>query len=298
MNFAAAYEEFRIYAKSRHKNQGFNTIVRNFKLHILPYFKDKSINELTKHDILAWQEEIYSKNYSNSFNNSLYCDFSSFIQFCILKDYTNFNIVREVGNFKKKIEVKNYDVYNIWEFRKFRRNLTNKIHKLYYSVLFFCGLRPGEALGLHFSDFKGRSLHITHNLERRGKRVLGTPKNATSVRYVKVNLILYIQLMFLRKYYIKKYGDSSYDYFVFGGKTPLSTTTLDRYKLKACEKARIRVITQHQFRHSYASRMLHCGVPIDYISYSMGHSRVSTTLDVYVHKEKRMHRTLLSRLFF
>ncbi len=296
MTFEEVYEEFKIYAKSRHKKQGFETLSRNFNLHILPYFKGRKIDDLNKQDVLAWQEQIYDHNFSNSFNNSLYCEFSSFIQYCILKDYVKFNFVREVGNFKKRIEVKKYDVYNIWEFRKFRRNLENFIYKLYFSVLFFCGLRPSEALALRFSDFFGRYIHIIHNLERRGKRALDTPKNASSIRYVKVNLFLYIQLTLLKRYYVKKYG-SDFDYYVFGGIKPLSTTTIDRYKLKACEKAHLRVITQHQFRHSYATRLLHLGIPIDYISYSMGHSRVSTTLDVYVHKEKRMRRTLLSRLF-
>lgn len=44
-------------------------------------------------------------------------------------------------------------------------------------------------------------------------------------------------------------------------------------------------ITQHEFRHCYATRMLNKGVPIDLISKKLGHSNVSTTLNIYVHSD-------------
>ena len=34
MSFEKAYEDFKIYASSRHKKQGFDTIRQNFELHI------------------------------------------------------------------------------------------------------------------------------------------------------------------------------------------------------------------------------------------------------------------------
>lgn len=78
----------------------------------------------------------------------------------------------------------------------------------------------------------------------------------------------------------------SNDYFVFGGPKPLAPTTIDRYKEKAYLKAKLPSITQHEFRHSYATRKIHKKVPIDVVSRSMGHSKVSTTLDIYLHQEK------------
>ncbi|MCI9280527.1 MAG: tyrosine-type recombinase/integrase, partial [Bacilli bacterium] len=63
-------------------------------------------------------------------------------------------------------------------------------------------------------------------------------------------------------------------------------------KKKACEKAHIHEITQHEFRHSYATRMIHKGVSIDYVSRSMGHSKVSMTCDVYLHQEKRIRKRI------
>ena len=79
---------------------------------------------------------------------------------------------------------------------------------------------------------------------------------------------------------------ASNDYFIYCGLKPLAPTTIDRYKKEAYTKAKLPSITQHEFRHSYATRRIHKNVPIDVVSRSMGHSKVSTTLDIYLHQEK------------
>lgn len=42
-------------------------------------------------------------------------------------------------------------------------------------------------------------------------------------------------------------------------------------------------ITQHEFRHSYATRMISMRKPINKVSKNMGHSTISMTLDIYTH---------------
>lgn len=298
MLFEEAFEEYKIYASKRHKKQSFDTIRINFNNHILPYFKDKLINELTKNDIILWQNTIINKNFSNNFNSLLYCIFSSFLEYCILIDKLDFNIVRSVGNFPKRFESKNYDVYTLSEFRHFRNNVDNFIYRQYFNFMYFYGSRPSEAIALRFSDLEGSILHIRHNMTRRGKRCLDTPKNASSIRDLHLDFITRVRFFILKCYYEKNYGYGNYDYFIFGGLKPLATTSIDRYKHKACLKAHIREIKTHGFRHSYATRMIHKGVPIDVVSRNMGHSKVTTTLDVYLHKEKRAIRPIFVRFHF
>ena len=55
---------------------------------------------------------------------------------------------------------------------------------------------------------------------------------------------------------MKHLNEFSEEFYIFGGNKPLSTTTIDRRKKLACEKAKMRPITQHQFRHSYTTRMI------------------------------------------
>ena len=282
MNFEKVYEEYRIYARSRHKKQGFITIDQDFNNHILPYFKDMNINEITKRDVIDWQNIILSKNFSNKYNAMIYYSFNSFIKYCVVCSYINENIVSAVGTFKKKIEYKEHKTYTIWQFRWFRHHIQDYVIKEYFNFMFFNGTRPGETMALKFSDLQGNFIHIRHNIHRKGKRELDTPKNQSSMRVIRISYLTRIRILILKYYYVNKYGSSNYDYFIFGGIKPLAPTTIDRYKTKACISARLYEITQHEFRHSYATRMIK-NKPINYVSKSMGHSRISTTLDIYVH---------------
>lgn len=296
--FYEVYEDYLIYASKRHKKQGFEALQRNFKNHILPYFKDKKITLLTKKDIIEWQNKIIDKNFSNSFNSTLFYEFSTFIDYCIDYSYLQFNIVLEVGNFKRKNEVKKSDYYTLREFRTFRKKIDNFVIKQYFNFMFFFGTRPSEAMALRFCDIEGNYIHICHSIHRRGKRELDTPKNQSSIRYLKLSLIARIRIFVLKCFYIKHTGSCPEEYFIFGGKKPLSSTTIDRHKKEACKKANIREITQHQFRHSYTTRMIHKKKPIDEVSQSLGHSKVSTTLDVYLHTKRGIPSIPHKRLIF
>lgn len=101
-----------------------------------------------------------------------------------------------------------------------------------------------------------------------------------------------------KEYYISKYGYLNYDYFILGGPKPLSPTTIDRYKTIAGKKANLKIITQHQIRHSYATYLISNGIPLNVVSKMLGHSNVETTARVYVHQdlsqEKRVLKTLNS----
>lgn len=286
MGFEEAYEEFKIYASKRHKKQGFVTIDQDFSKHVLPYFREKKINELTKLDVINWQNEILSNNYSNSFNAKLYYVFNSFVKYCVCCSYLNENIVSVVGSFNKKIEIKSHTTYTIRQFRKFRRYISSFIIKQFFNFMYFYGTRPSEAMALRFVDLNFRYVFIRHSIERKGKRTLDTPKNQSSIRVIKINFLMFFRIWLLKKYYVKKFGSFSNDYFIFGGLKPLAPTTIDRYKREAYTKAKLPSITQHEFRHSYATRRIHKNVPIDVVSRSMGHSKVSTTLDIYLHQEK------------
>lgn len=283
MTFDEVYKEYLEYASKRHKKQGFDTITKNFKLHILPYFKGKIINKLTKFDIISWQNIIYDKNFSNNFNRNLYYEFSAFMNYCVLYEYIKDNIVLQVDNFKKKFEVKKRKTYNLLQYFRFDFFMNDFVIKQYFHFMYFYGTRPSEAMALRFLDLDNFTLHIVHSIHRKGKRELDTPKNQSSVRDIKITIFMLFRIWLLKRYYKKIFGHCCNDYFIFGGKKPLSPTTIDRRKKEACDKAKLFCITQHEFRHSYATHKIRIGKPINEVSKSMGHSTVSMTVDVYLH---------------
>lgn len=301
MQFKIAFQNYTIFVARRQKKQSLETLKERFNLHILPYFSDYDIYILTKEDIINWQNEILKKNFSNNYNKSLHFLLSGFLNYCCSYHNLSVNVASQVGSFPKKYEKDKHDFYTFKEFRKFIKCVDNNIYKQFFNLMFYTGTRPGEAMALKFSDLKGNYISITKTMESHKKREIGTPKTFSSIRDIRIDYKLKKDLLKLQKYYIKEYNDSCFDYFIFGGKKPLAPTTINRHKQKACFKAHIRTITLHQYRHSHATLLLHRGVLINEISRRLGHSKVSTTLDIYTHtdlkQEKRVIRTLNSLRF-
>lgn len=300
MSFEEAYKEYLLYAAKRHKKQSFVTLQSDFNSKIVPYFKDYTIH-LTKLDILNWQNYINSLNLAYSYESKLYIEFGCFMDFCCNFYGLEYNPVKAVGNFTRKFQEKKTDFYTLKEFNTFIKYVSHPVYKVFFDIMFFTGTRPGEAMALKFSDLKGDYLSITKNLTTKGGRVLDTPKNQSSIRTIRIDKRLKKEILQLKKYYEKKYGFVSGDYFILGGIKPISPTTINRYKKSACVKAHIRPITLHQFRHSHATLLLQNGIVINEISRRLGHSKVSTTLDIYTHtnseQEKRVTSTLNSIRF-
>lgn len=303
MNFKEVYLSYKIYVSRLHKQQALNSLLYNFEYRVLPYFQDcENIHNITRNDILKWKDTILSFNYSNSFNANIYYAFNNFLEYCCLYHNLEHNYLKELGGFKPKIEIKKSDFYTLKEFNKFIKCFDNIIYKSFFTIMFYTGCRPSEAMALKFYDFDGKYISINKSIQRRGKRELDTPKNQSSIRKVIINRKVKKSIKLLKKYYIKKYGYFKSDYFILGAIKPISPTTIDRYKKEACNKANLRPITQHQFRHSYATYLTNSGIPINVISKLLGHSNVNITASVYIHQdlsqEKRVLRTLNSISLF
>lgn len=284
MNFEEVYEEYFEYVRKRHKKQGFITVTHDFKLYVLPYFKSSQLNFISNKDLIAWQTTILGYDFKNSYNKRLRYVLNDFLKFCYNSNYLDNNLL--LSPFPKRIEYNTHTVYTIHQFRKFRLFIENFVIKEFFNFMYFYGTRPSEAMALRFCDKRGRYIRIIHSIHRKGDRELDTPKNKSSIRAFKISLLMCFRIWLLKRYYLKIYGVFKNDYFIFGGIKPLAPTTIDRYKKKAFTNAKLPNITQHEFRHSYATRKIHKKTPIDIVSHSLGHSKVSTTVDIYLHQEK------------
>lgn len=299
MDFQKVYKEYLEYAIKRHKKQGYETIAKDFRARICPYFKDILV---TKESVKNWYDCILNEHFSNKYNNKLYCTFCSFLNYSVEKGYLEFNYLHDLGNFPKHYEEKKTDFYTFKEFKQFIKGFTREelVYKEYFSFLFFTGCRPSEAMALKFSDLRGNYVSINKTILRHGKREFDTPKTRSSVRDILLDKNTLKRIKFLKSYYEKKYEKRG-DYFIFGGEKPLSPTSIDRYKKNACNRVNIRPITTHQFRHSHATLLLHKGMLVNEVSRRLGHSSVNITLEVYTHtnyeQEKRVVHTLNSLRF-
>ncbi|MDD5835863.1 MAG: site-specific integrase [bacterium] len=298
MIFEDVLEEYMKYAETRHKKQVVYNLMKDFNNCISPFFNSKDVLKVNSLDVIEWENLILKRNYSNSYNKLLYSELCNFFDYVSLIAGIDCNVVRKTSNFPVKVEEKKDDFYTLEEFNRFICCVDDEIYKQYFNTLFFCGTRPSEAMALRFSDLNGNYLTVRHSLARHCYRELQTPKNQSSIRTIKIDDTLVKDFLRLKERYIKEYGDAREDYFIFGGRKPLAPTSIDRRKLKACQKANLRPITQHQFRHSHATFLLGKGIPLNEISRRLGHSQISTTLNIYCHvdlsQEKRVNQLINS----
>lgn len=150
------------------------------------------------------------------------------------------------------------------------------------------GLRIGEICALQWRDIDVRSgfLHISKTLRRiyyrdGNERVytldIGLPKTSSSVRDVPLSAQM---CRLLRP--LKKCAHED-DYLVSGKSTPLEP----RY-YRSCFAVLLRTlgiapVRFHALRHSFATRCIESGCDYKTVSSILGHSAISTTLDLYVH---------------
>lgn len=299
MLFEEAYNEYLKLASKQLKKQSFNVLQYNFNLNILQFFKGRLLSSIVLNDIYDWQDFIIQKNFCNNHNKNLYSMLIKFLNFCSCHYYLDISFLNYVKPFKLKYEEKKTDFYTLKEFKHFIKYVDNEVYKQFFNFMFFVGTRPGEAMALKFSDIVGNYIIINKTIDSHGKREIGSPKTLSSNRKIYIDKRLKNDLLKLSKFYV----GCTFDYFIFGGSKPLSPTTINRYKLKACNIANLRPITLHQFRHSHATFLFNKRISIHSISKRLGHSKVSTTLNVYTHsteeQEKRVLRTLnSSRLNF
>jgi len=158
-------------------------------------------------------------------------------------------------------------------------------------------------MALKFSDLNDSIISINKTISERNSkttnsRSIGTPKTESSIRDIQIDKCLNKDLLKLKKFYEKKYNLSNYDYYIFGGIKPLATTTINRHKEKACKLANLKNIRLHDFRHSHATLLLQKKVYIKEISRRLGHSKTSTTLDIYTHTNRTQEKKVIKTLNF
>lgn len=300
MKFKKVFDTYQKYMISKLKAQSIRTVTSRFETNILPFFKNYNIYNIKEIDIINWQNEITKLNYSDKYKQTLHTALVSFLNYCITFYGVKRNVASKVGNFKRKnIKNKQYEFYNYEEFNKFIKCVDNEIYKQFFNFMFFVGTRPGETLALKFSDLKDDMISINKTLDSRyykGQRIENSPKTLSSIREIEIDKQLKKDLLELKKDYEKKYNNKKYDYFIFGGIKPLATTTINRYKEKACIKANIKKIRLHDFRHSHATLLVNQNIMINEISRRLGHSNVTTTLNTYVHTDKEQEKRVINTL--
>jgi integrase len=162
-------------------------------------------------------------------------------------------------------------------------------HEALITVAIALGLRQGEALGLRWQDVDlgGRQLHVRNALQRLdGHLQLVEPKTEQSRRTITLPSAVVAALQLQRAHQAAQRGalihESGY-VFAHPDGSPLDGTRVTRQFQRLLATAGLPRMTFHQLRHSCASLLLAQGVSPKGVQEVLGHSNVSTTLNIYSH---------------
>lgn len=210
---------------------------------------------------------------------------------------------------------KEKDAFTDVETERVLRMAADSEFGLFVYILYYTGMRRGEALGLLWGDvdFDHHIISVERDLDYNAGSssvvVVGTVKNAQSVRLVPMPAALEAILKPLRglpnvpilnidgeyisyNKYRTRWGHMMVDY----GFATLSQRYLDRCDQRQHDGKKILPpnvaydydfsISPHWFRHNYVTACYLSGLPAETTMQIVGHNDITTTVNIYTHLKK------------
>lgn len=159
-------------------------IASRWKIWILPLIGNKRITSLTEQDVQEVVNKAYAAGKSKKTLKSLCADMRAFFKYCRLCKLSTFNPealrIPAGARYKGKQVLQPADLvklFNIDTTTYNRRTVPDEYINAYrFQVL--TGLRPGEVIGLTWSDIHGDTVHICRSVNIKGEQTRGKNENA------------------------------------------------------------------------------------------------------------------------
>lgn len=289
---------YRIHDLKPSSFERYEGIYRNY-IYNSPIGKLKLIDLRTRH-IQSYYNDLLDNGKSPSTIHTI----NQFLQTCLesalSENYITKNYCKYVNLPKKDIK-KGYTVLTLEEQNKFLEAVQGHKYEMAFKLALGTGLRLGELLALKWNDIdiNNKTLNvnksnkrvtiINRDGERKNKLIEQSPKTESSIRTIPIPNNIFDSLKKYRKEQLKTkkkyeefYNDNGYIFCdKFGN--PLDPKRIPRNFKSVLKKANIRDMKFHSLRHTYATRLFEVGVPIKTVQVLMGHSDITTTMNIYTH---------------
>lgn len=270
--------------------------------YIIIYFKNITIAEINNELMIKYFDDLFHQHrYSNSTITSIRFILKSVCHFIHLKygiDTCNMDLI--------KLSKKHTSITILSKQQK--TSLSNHCFIHYDSIslavliALYGGLRIGEICALQWADvrFDEECLMVSKSVQRikaknhtetRTSLLVSEPKTETSNRIVPLPLFV-IE-------YIKEY-QSNYSieeaYYILTNSTKIPDPRTVQYQFtKLCSIYDFKM-NFHALRHCYATSCVTQEIDIKSLSEILGHSSVTTTLNLYVHSSLEQKKLQISKL--
>ena len=164
------------------------------------------------------------------------------------------------------------------------------------------GLRIGEICALKWSDINvtDGTITVSRTIERiyiiegatkHTELVINTPKTKNSCRKIPMSK----ELLAIIKPLKKVVNDDFY--VITNDERPTEPRTYRNHYNGLMTKLDIPKLKYHGLRHSFATRCIEAGCDYKTVSVLLGHSNISTTLNLYVHPNMEQKKRCITRMF-
>lgn len=230
----------------------------------------------------------------------------------IMKNYcTLITLPKGSNNSKTSI-----DVFSLEEQQSFMLECMNRNNGMLYILALGTGLRLGEILALKWTDinFKDNYISITkaikstYVIDSKGNREFQIleqdPKTKNSIRTVPLNESLIRLLQQYRKEQLLNRDCNIEIYFdnnlVFCTPTGnyLNESNVRKTFKRILKKCNLKEIRFHDLRHTFATRLFENSIAPKTVQSILGHSDISTTLNIYTHVMKDTQDKAIDKLNF
>lgn len=164
------------------------------------------------------------------------------------------------------------------------------------------GIRIGEICALTWKDIDTdngiiyirktiQRIYVIENGERRTELLLDSPKTKNSIREIPMSREL---LRMLKPF--KKIVNPSF-FVLTNDSKPTEPRTYRSYYKNLMRQLEIPEIKFHGLRHSFATRCIESKCDYKAVSVLLGHSNISTTLNLYVHPNLEQKKKAIDQMF-
>lgn len=292
--FAKLYEED---IRPRIKESTYQTKSHIIETKVIPYFGDMRMCDITARDVMHWQNEMIGhrdpktgKKYTQSYLKTLHNQLNAILNHAVRYYGLHKNEAHAAGVMGSS-KTTTMDIWSKEEYLLFSEAMMENEEGYYcFEMLYWCGIREGEALALTKKDFdfKKREVSITKTYHRlSGRDLITDPKTPKSVR----NVVMPDFLCEEMQDYFRMHPEMEDDVRIF------SLTKEKLYKLMnyGCEKQGVKRIRVHDLRHSHVSMLINMGFTAVDIADRVGHESIDITYryaHLFPNAQKKMATSL------
>lgn len=288
-------EEKKRYVK-KSTYAAYQLLIQN---HIKDYFGD--LYEVSEEQVQQFVFKKLDDGLSEKTIKDIIIVLKMILKFGVKNGYLDYVLIET--KFPTKQTNKNLEVLSKSDQKKFmdylRDNFTFK--NLGIFICLSTGMRIGEICGLKWSDIDVNEgiIKIRHTLqriyiieeeERHTELLLDTPKTANSIRDIPMSTELLRMIKSINKIVNENY------FVISNDERPIEPRTYRNYYKKLCKKINIPELKFHGLRHSFATRCIESKADYKTVSVLLGHSNISTTLNLYVHPNKEEKKKCIDKM--